>query len=90
MLITALLNVSVFLATSVFWVLLLMVVPSVTSNFYLAPVLSQTQSLVSLRMRSLASAVMLLVINVIGLAIGPGSGPGHFPAPAHRQPHRRH
>ena len=71
MLVTAVLNVSVFLATTVFWVLVFLVIPSITSNFYLAPVLSQTQSLVSLRMRSVASAIMLLVINVIGLAIGP-------------------
>ena len=42
-----------------------------TSNFYLAPVLSQTQSLVSLRMRAVASSLVLLIINVIGLLIGP-------------------
>jgi hypothetical protein len=32
--------------------------------------LSQTQSLVSLRMRAVASSLVLLVINVIGLALG--------------------
>lgn len=62
---------AVFLATSPFWCLLLFILPVATSNFYLAPVLSQTQSLVSLRMRSVASAIVLLIINVIGLAMGP-------------------
>ena len=33
--------------------------------------LSQTQSLVSLRMRSVASALILLILNVIGLGLGP-------------------
>ncbi|MDH3552364.1 MAG: MFS transporter, partial [Gammaproteobacteria bacterium] len=32
---------------------------------------SQTQSLVSLRMRAVASSLVLLIINVIGLAMGP-------------------
>ena len=44
--------------------------PAVTANFYLAPVLSQTQSLVSLRMRAVASALFLLITNVVGLALG--------------------
>lgn len=60
-----------FLAKTWLAVLLLFVVPAATSNVYLAPVLAQTQSLVSLPMRSVASALVLLVINVIGLALGP-------------------
>ena len=71
MLVTVIFNAAVFLSTSVTMCLILLVLPSVTSNVYLAPVLSQTQSLVSLRMRSMASAIVLLVINVIGLAFGP-------------------
>jgi len=70
-LVTVIFHAAVFLAASPFWCLLLFVFPAATSNFYLAPVLSQTQSLVSLRMRSVASAIVLLIINVIGLAIGP-------------------
>jgi hypothetical protein len=42
-----------------------------TSSFYLAPVFAQTQGLVSLRMRAVASSLLILVINVIGLALGP-------------------
>ncbi|MCH7822639.1 MAG: MFS transporter [Proteobacteria bacterium] len=60
----------VFLSSSVGTCMALLVIPSVISNFYLAPVLSQTQSLVSLRMRAVASSLVLLIINVIGLAMG--------------------
>ena len=68
---SAIFFVAVFLAPTSAWCLILLVVPAVTSNFYLAPVLSQTQSLVSLRMRAVASSLVLLIINVIGLALGP-------------------
>jgi MFS family permease len=63
-------NTAVFLSTSLAWCLLLLIVPSVISNFYLAPVLGQTQSLVALRMRAVASSLLLLIINVIALLIG--------------------
>lgn len=69
--VSAVFFVAVFLAPTVTSCLMLLVIPSVTSNFYLAPVLSQTQSLVSLRMRAVASSLVLLIINVIGLAMGP-------------------
>lgn len=68
---SAIFFVAVFLAPTATWCLILLVIPAVTSNFYLAPVLSQTQSLVSLRMRAVASSLVLLIINVIGLAMGP-------------------
>jgi MFS family permease len=55
MLVTVVFNAAVFLSTTVTWCLALMVLPAVSSNVYLAPVLSQT----------------LLIINVIGLAFGP-------------------
>ena len=63
-------NAAVFLSPTLAWCLSLLIVPSVISNFYLAPVLSQTQSLVSLRMRAVASSLVLLIINVISLLIG--------------------
>lgn len=71
MLLAALLNVGVFVSTSIAWCIGLFLLPTIVSNFYLAPVLSQAQGLVSLRMRSVASALVLLVINTIGLALGP-------------------
>ena len=45
--------------------------PTILSNFYLPTVLAQSQSLVSLRMRAITSALVLLIINMIGLAMGP-------------------
>lgn len=71
MFVAAVFSVLVFLAPSAFYCLLLLVIPAAISNFYLAPVLAQAQGLVSLRMRSVASALVLLIINVIGLALGP-------------------
>lgn len=71
MLASALCYTAVFLAPTAAWCLAMLVVPTVISNFYLAPVLAQAQGLVSLRMRSVSSALMLLVINTIGLAMGP-------------------
>ena len=70
-LLTALLMSFMFLAGSWQLVLLFFVIPALTNNVYLAPVLSLTQSLVSLRMRATASALVLLIINIIGLAMGP-------------------
>ena len=71
MLVTLAFYVAVFLTSSPVWCLLLYIVPAMTANLYLAPVLSQTQSLVSLRMRSVASSLILLIINIVGLAMGP-------------------
>lgn len=71
MLVASVCGVAVYLAPSAYWCLLVLIVPTVISNFYLAPVLAQAQSLVSLRMRSVASALVLLIINIIGLALGP-------------------
>ena len=71
MLVTAAFEVAVFLAPSAAWTLIIFIVPAATSNIYLAPVLAQTQSLVGLRMRGVASALVLLIINLIGLGLGP-------------------
>ena len=68
---TAALYAGVFLARSAVLCLALYAIPAATANFYLAPVLGHTQSLVSLRMRAVASAVLLLVVNVLGLGVGP-------------------
>ncbi|MDJ0760095.1 MAG: MFS transporter [Woeseiaceae bacterium] len=71
MLFSCVLNIAVFLAPTAFWCLVLFILPAFFSNMYLAPVLAQAQSLVSLRMRATASALMLFIINLIGLAMGP-------------------
>ena len=67
----AIASFGVYLAWSAQMALLVFIVPVIISNFYLAPVLAQTQSLVPLRMRGVASAIVLLIINLIGLAMGP-------------------
>jgi len=71
MLITTLLMSSMFLASTWQLSLLFFVLPAATMNVYLAPVLALTQGLVSIRMRATAAALVLLIINIIGLAIGP-------------------
>ena len=70
-LLTALLYCAVFLAPDAGTALVAFIVPAAVSNFYLAPVLAQTQGLVALRMRGVAAAIMLLILNIIGLGLGP-------------------
>ncbi len=64
-------GVAVYLVDSPYWALGIFVVPAFLSNFYQATTFAQTQSLVNLRMRGVAAAVLLLIINLIGLGIGP-------------------
>lgn len=64
-------NLPVFLSDSLVLVLTLFIVPAVFSNFYLATTFAQTQNLVGLRMRGVASALMLFILNIIGLGLGP-------------------
>jgi MFS family permease len=71
MLISAGLLSMMFMAKTSAMALLLFILPAATTNVYLAPVLAQAQSLVALRMRATTSALVLLIINVIGLAFGP-------------------
>ena len=40
-------------------------------NFYQATTFSQTQGLVSLKMRAVAAAILLFILNIIGLGLGP-------------------
>jgi hypothetical protein len=51
--------------------LLLLVLPVALGNFYQATTFAQTQGLVTLRMRSVAAAVLLFILNIIGLGLGP-------------------
>ncbi len=52
-------------------VLVIFFIASVPTNVYLATTFAQTQSLVRLRMRAAASAILLFIINIIGLGLGP-------------------
>lgn len=41
------------------------------ANMYIGPMLSMTQGLVKLRMRATASAILLFILNMVGLGAGP-------------------
>ena len=60
-----------YLATNPYLVMALFFLPSMLSNCYLPTTFAQVQSLVDIRMRSVASAILLFVINIIGLGLGP-------------------
>ncbi len=64
-------GVFAYLAGNPYVALALFVVPIFASNFWQATSFAQTQSLVRLRMRSVASAILLFVANIIGLGAGP-------------------
>lgn len=61
----------VFLADTAYVALAFFVVPSIFANFYLAATFAQVQALVGLRMRAVASALLLFILNSIGLGLGP-------------------
>jgi MFS family permease len=50
------------------WVL---AIPYFLGAYYLGPTFSLTQGLVGLRMRALASSILLFILNIIGLGLGP-------------------
>ena len=46
-------------------------IPYFLGAYYLGPTFSLTQGLVGLRMRALASSILLFILNIIGLGLGP-------------------
>jgi len=64
-------SVAVYLSSGPYSALLLLVLPIFLGNFYQATTFSQTQGLAGLRMRAVAAAVLLFIINIIGLGLGP-------------------
>ena len=63
----------VFLVEDATFALLLYVIPGAFITTYLAPIIAVTHSLVPNRMRALSSAVVYLILNLIGLGLGPVS-----------------
>jgi predicted MFS family arabinose efflux permease len=61
----------IYLLENRYVVIGLLLIPAIFTNFYLATTIAQTQSLVRLRMRAVASALLLFVLNIIGLGLGP-------------------
>ena len=64
-------SVGIYLSDSALWALLFLIIPVMLGNFYQATTFSQTQGLVGLRMRSVAAAILLFILNIIGLGAGP-------------------
>ena len=62
---------AVYLAPSAEIALLISLVSSVASGLYLGPTFAMTQAIVPPRMRAQAAAILLLVLNLIGLGLGP-------------------
>jgi MFS family permease len=61
----------VFLVGNPHLALAFFVVPAIFANFYLATTFAQIQGLVGLRMRAVASALLLFILNSVGLGLGP-------------------
>ncbi len=61
----------VYLSTSSWASLVFFIVPALAGAIYLGPSLAMFQALVPLRMRTVASAILLFIINIIGLGLGP-------------------
>ena len=64
-------SLAVFLSPTATGALLFLMLPVLLGNFYQATTFSQTQGLVPLGMRAVAAAVLLFIINIIGLGLGP-------------------
>jgi predicted MFS family arabinose efflux permease len=64
-------SVGVYLAPTATAALLFLVIPVALGNFYQATTFSQVQGLSTLRMRAVAAAVLLFILNIIGLGLGP-------------------
>ncbi len=60
-----------YLADSHVLAFLLFILPTFFGSLYLGPSFAATQSLVPAHMRAVAAAVLLFIINIIGLGLGP-------------------
>ena len=61
----------VYLGPEPYVALWVFAIPYALSSIWLAPTFSMTQGLVGIRMRALASGVLLFIINIIGMGLGP-------------------
>lgn len=62
-----------FIVDDKYTALTLFIVPAVGANVFLGSALATTHSLVGLKMRAMSSATFFLIINIIGLGLGPWS-----------------
>jgi predicted MFS family arabinose efflux permease len=64
-------GVAIYVTESSWVVFALIGVPAALGSVYLPPTFAMTQGLVEVRMRTVASALLLFVINLIGMGLGP-------------------
>jgi len=62
---------SVYLVDDLSLALGLFIIPAAAGSLYLGPSLAMTQGLAPLKMRAAASALLLFILNIIGLGLGP-------------------
>ncbi len=60
-----------YIVNGPYWALAMSVIPGLLQNVYLGNTIAMTHGLVGLRMRALASAVLFLILNLIGMGLGP-------------------
>lgn len=64
-------SVAMYLSGDKVMALAFFVYPAFAGAAYVAPALAMTQALVTVRMRAQASAVLFLILNLIGMGLGP-------------------
>jgi len=64
-------TMSVYLSGNQFSAFLCFVLPTIAATAHIAPALAMTQALATVRMRAQASAVFFLIMNTIGMGVGP-------------------
>ncbi|MEQ9518388.1 MAG: MFS transporter [Parvibaculum sp.] len=62
---------AVYLVDDLSLALGLFIIPAAAGSLYLGPSLAMTQGLARLKMRAAASALLLFILNIIGLGLGP-------------------
>lgn len=66
-------SAAVYLVDSATLALTILIIPSVLGQVYLGITIATTHGLVGLRMRAMSSAILFLILNIIGLGMGPFS-----------------
>lgn len=60
-----------FLLPDAIWLLAALIIPTILKNMWFGPVFAATQSLVPARSRATATAIFMLVLNLVGMGLGP-------------------
>jgi len=63
-------GIAIYLVDDSTLVFLLIGIPAATGGFYLGPSMALVQSLVAVRMRTVASGLFLFIVNIIGMGLG--------------------